>query len=353
MSGGVPVFDVHAHNFLRAEIDQCGAAGPEYGLDDEGVPFFRAGQMTMRNFHMFNGPQGSYTARLELMDELDVTAQLVISHAVTFFYREPIADAVHYNRVRNDAIAEFVAQSPRLFGAATLPLQSPDEAVKELHRATQELGLVATYLGATAGDRLLSDPAYEELWEEHARLGIPAMIHGNRGGGIDSPALPAREQHNLEVVLGYPIDEGMAVAHLLLGGVLERHPGLRIVSYHGGGMIPYQKGRLQHAFETQRAKNPTPTMRPFAELWSQVFFDTALHGRDSLEFLLRVQDPRNVVIGTNFGGWDQEAGLLDELAALGLSDDTIADVSYRNAARLFGILPEEIEMLHGGQTVAV
>jgi aminocarboxymuconate-semialdehyde decarboxylase len=327
---------VHAHVFLREELGRCGDLGPEIGVED-GVPFFRAGMHYQRNFSPYDGPQGSVEPRLELMDTLGIASQVLTANTMTFFYRAPVTTAVSFNRLRNEAMAETARTSPRLHGTATLPMQSPEAAVEELHRATKELGLRASHIGSTVGDRLLCDPAFDELWSEHEALGVPVMIHGVRTAGIDSPPDPARTPFSLDAVCGYPMDEGLAVAHLLLGGVLDRHPRLRVLIAHGGGFAPYQRGRLEAARRRGFGAVPIAEQRPFAEVWDQLHFDSALHNEESLAFLLRTNAATNVMVGTNFAGWDHETQATQGLLALDGEAADIALLAHGNAKRFFDL----------------
>jgi aminocarboxymuconate-semialdehyde decarboxylase len=142
----------------------------------------------------------------------------------------------------------------------------------------------------------------------------------------------------MDIIFGFAIDEALAVAHLLFGGVLDRHPGLHVHVAHGGGFAPFQKGRLEAALE-RRPWGKGLLQRSFDEQWAQLSFDTAVHRTDALEFLVRTEGADRVLLGSNFAGWDLEEKYLDKISSLGLSHADAAKILGGNARRIFAIDP--------------
>jgi aminocarboxymuconate-semialdehyde decarboxylase len=327
------VVDIHAHILLPGVMGTCGAAGPEMGRRADGTQYFRAGDYVLENVGFVNSPFSDVELRLEGMDRLGIDRQLVSPNPITYFYHRPVEEAVGFNRRHNDLIGEIVATHPRLVGAAALPLQDPEESCRELHRAVSELGLVCSYLGTDVAGAPLSDPRFEELWAEHERLGVPTVLHpGPRTSydGRDAFFGP----WDLDVIYGFAVDEGLAVAHLLFGGVLDRHPDLHVHVAHGGGFAPYQKGRLEAALE-KRPWARDLLGRSFDDQWRQLSFDTAVHRQDALAFLVSTEGADRVLLGSNFAGWDLEEGYLAMIESLGLDQDGVRAILGGNARRLF------------------
>ena len=329
------VVDVHAHILLPGVMGCCGTAGPEMGITSEGVQYFRAGDYRLENVKFVGSPFSDVDMRLEKMSELGIDRQLVSPNPVTYFYHVPASDAISFNRQHNEIVGELIASHPRLTGAAALPLQDPDESCAELNRSVTELGLVASYVGTNINGVPLSDRRFDELWSEHERLGVPVIVHPGPRTSY-SPAEPFLGQLELDIVMGFAIDEGLAVAHLLLFGVLDRHPKLHVHVAHGGGFAPYQKGRLEAALQ-KRPWGPTALTRPLDEQWQQLSFDTAVHRDDALGFLVSTEGADRVLLGNNFAGWDLEEDYADMVQRLGLSDDDNAAILGGNAKRIFGL----------------
>jgi aminocarboxymuconate-semialdehyde decarboxylase len=128
----------------------------------------------------------------------------------------------------------------------------------------------------------------------------------------------------------------LAVAHLLLAGVLDRHPHLRVHVPHGGGFAPYQKGRLELG-QVRRPWGQRLFERPFAEQWAQLSFDSAVHRLDALSFLVATEGSDRVLLGTNFAGWDYDESMTSAIEALDISDEDKQAILGRNAIRIFGI----------------
>lgn len=328
--------DVHAHILLPDVMGTCGAAGPEMGVRD-GVQFFRSGTYVLEHVRFVGSPFSDVERRIELMDRLRIEHQILSPNPLTYFYRQPVEDAVRFNRAHNDEMARIVALHPdRFSGFASLPMQDPAAATSELTRAVEQLGLVGSYVGTDFGGRALSDLTYAPLWEEHQRLGVPLTIHP---APVDVERAPGEEaamrQWDLDIVLGFGVDETLAVAHLLFGAVLDRHPRLHAHIAHAGGFAPYAKGRFRLAIK-KRPWAKDLLQRPFDELWRQLSFDCLTQDPSSMEFLVRAEGADRVLLGTNFAGWDQEDSIVEQVEALPIGEDARASILAGNARRLFG-----------------
>ena len=327
------VVDVHAHILLPGVMGTCGPAGPEMGVRPDGTTYFRAGDYVLEGVRFADSPFSDPELRIERMTELGIDRQLVSPNPITYFYHQPSADASEFNRRHNDEVAAICDRQPRLVGAAALPLQDVDLACDELSRAVGELGMVCSYLGSDVAGVPLSDPRFEELWAEHERLGVPVVVHPGPRSSY-RPGDAHFDPWDLDIIFGFAVDEGLAVAHLLFGGVLDRHPGLHVHVAHGGGFAPFQKGRLEAAL-LKRPYGKDLLSRPFADQWAQLSFDTAVHRDDALSFLVETEGADRVLLGSNFAGWDQEEGYLEMVERLGLGAGETAAVLGGNARRIF------------------
>ncbi|MST34605.1 amidohydrolase family protein [Acidimicrobiaceae bacterium USS-CC1] len=336
MSRGT-VLDVHSHILLPGVMGACGAAGPEMGAGPDGTPFFRSGDYVLENVRFAGSPFSDVELRLERMGQLGIDEQVVSPNPLTYFYRQPAPVAVDFNRRHNDLVAEIGRSHPALHGLACLPLQDVDAACAELERAVGQLGLLGSYIGSDVAGVPLSDRRFEPLWSEHERLGVPVVVHP-APRSAEQPADRMFGPWDLEILYGFLVDEAMAVAHLLLGGVLDRHPALAVHVPHGGGFAPYQKGRLQAGL-AKRPWGRELLRRPFADQWAQLSFDTAVHRDDALAFLVATEGTDRVLLGSNFAGWDQEERSVTMVEGLGLPPAGAAAVLGGNGRRLFGLAP--------------
>ena len=326
----VEAIDIHAHVFLPGVLGACGDAGPELGIRD-GVEYFRAGDYTINGVKFSDSPMSDPAKRLALMDQMSISFQILSPYPMLFFYEQRADVAAEFARTHNDEMADLVRRHPQRFaGFATLPMLQPDAAVLELRRAVLDLGLVGSYIGSSFGERQLSDPVFEQLWEEHVRLGVPVVIHP----GPSQPVDGKRPPWDLDLISGFSTDETTAVAHLVLGGVLDRHPKLVAIIPHGGGFAPYVRSRFEIAVE-KRPWGRGLLRRSFDQVWNQLVFDCLVHDALSLEYLIKAHGAERILLGTNFAAWDQDDHMIERLRNLSITPSEVQSVLAGNAKKLF------------------
>jgi aminocarboxymuconate-semialdehyde decarboxylase len=296
------VIDVHAHVVLEGTLGCAGHYGPELDMGPDGLPRFRVGTYVLHGVRYRDSPFMDVGRRLALNDHLGIDRQLLSPNPLTYFNHGEVEVAAASCRWHNDEMAAVVAGPPdRFLGAAQLPMQDVERAAAELRRAAGELGLVAAYIGTDFG-RTLDDPDLGVVWETAVALDVPVFVHP-APGGIDGPLRDERlRRYDLDLSLGFLYEETLAVAHLLYGGVLDRHPDLDVCLSHGGGASAFMAGRLQHQGRSRpwaRAE-PRDFLRGLRRLW----FDQHLHDERALALLTEVVGEDRLVVGTNLAGWD-------------------------------------------------
>ncbi|WP_410597290.1 amidohydrolase family protein [Amycolatopsis sp. lyj-23] len=242
MSGLV---DVHAHFLTRDYVDAAIAAG--HGSPD-GMPGW---------------PTWDVAAHLELMDRWGIAVSLLSISSPGVHFGDDAA-ARKLARHVNDTGAEVRRAHPDRFGHfASLPLPDVDGALAELAYAVDELGCDGVTIETNAGGRYLGDPSFGPLWTELERRRTPVFVH------------PTSPPHAEAISLGRPrpmleflFDTGRAVSDLVFAGVLQRHPGIRWIFTHGGGVLPLLAERLE-LFRTLLAADPEGPTVPaqIGELW--------------------------------------------------------------------------------------
>lgn len=297
-------FDVHAHVVLEAAFGAAGPYGPQLAEDAEGVPFFRIGSYSMKPMRYRGSLFMDPARRLEAMDRDGIGRQLLSPNPLTMLHKVEGRHAAGYCRVHNDAMAELVATRPdRFLGAAALPMQDVEQASKELDRAVNELGLVAPYVGTDFGFPL-DDPRLDDFYRHLVELDVPLLLHPASTGGSSGPDDPRLSRFDLSILLGYAYDETLAVAALVFGGVLERHPLLDVCVSHGGGAAVYLADKFAFAART-RPWVPEPVRElGFDHYLRRLWFDNHVHGPGSRHLLRQTLNVDHLVFGTNYGGWD-------------------------------------------------
>ncbi len=298
--------DVHAHVVLDEVMGAAGPHGPELGADDCGVPWFRVGDYRLHGVKYRESAFMDVDLRLTAMDEAGIDLQVLSPNPLTYFHYIDPAEAIEFCRKHNDVLAELVARHPdRLAGFAALPMQSPPAAAVELERATRELGLKGAYVGTEFGIEL-DDAHLDDFYAAVVACDVPLFFHP-APAGIDGPPGDARlRRFDLDLVLGFAAEESLAVATLVFGGVLDRHPDLDVCLSHGGGGAPFLQGRMACAarkrpWSPERLRAPGAFEAEMARIW----FDVHVHDPRSLTLLVDVVGDERLVWGTNFAGWDQ------------------------------------------------
>ena len=321
--------DIHAHVLLPGTLNTCGPAGPELTVNDD-VQSFRAGDYSIRGVRFADSPMSVPERRFALMQRMGITFQVLSPYPMLFFYDQPNQHAIEFARKHNDEMAALVRQYPaHLGGFATLPMQNPDAAAAELQRAVSELSLMGSYIGSDINGTPLSHPSFEPLWAMHTSLGVPTVIHPGPQK-LSSDKAP----WDLDLIIGFSMDETSAVAHLVLGGVLDRHPELIAVIPHGGGFAPYVRSRFESAI-SRRPWGKGLLDRPFSDLWNQLYFDTLIHDAVTLDYLVRAHGAARLLLGTNFAAWDQDDQMIERIAQLAVSPSEKEAILGGNARRLF------------------
>jgi aminocarboxymuconate-semialdehyde decarboxylase len=307
------VIDMHNHFIAPEVIDYLAREGSHYAtriVERESRRFFLIQEKAMRPI---DGPISNADARLADMDREGIAKQAI---SCVPFLMYPDVDAtlgLAIAQVNNDAMAALAAaDSAHFVPLASVPMQDPTAAAKELERAAK-LGLRGVEIPPKVIERHLDESDFEVFWEAAEALGMVVCIHP-----FEAAPSGALARYFLGNLVGNLYDTGLAAALLIYGGVLERHPKLRIVLYHAGGALPALVGRLDMGYRLVpecRAAIP----RPPSSYLSQFHFDIIAHNRAMLGHLVRTYGADRFVIGTDY---PLPAGLahpVQEVKALGLS----------------------------------
>ena len=145
------------------------------------------------------------------------------------------------SRIFNDAASQAsVAYPNRFVGMATLPMQAPKLALDELERAARLPGIRGIYLPTTVKGKELDDASFLPIYAACERLGFPVFLHP-----VDTIGKDRTGEFYLRNLLGNPYDTGVAAAHLIFGGVLDKFPSLEILLPHAGGTLPGYRGQIR------------------------------------------------------------------------------------------------------------
>jgi len=224
-----------------------------------------------------------------------------------------------------DAAAR-AAGSGQVIGLATLPLKDLEASIAELDRAIAR-GFRGVALPAFADGDYLGAPRFEALWAGIEARSLPVFVHPD--GARD----PWYQEYALWNSVGQPVEEARFLASMILEGMLERHPGLRIIVSHGGGYLPHYFGRLDRNV-TNMPDSVRHISRAPSEYLRDLYFDTCVYDVAVLDALIRRYGADHVVMGSDYPVGEREpVGFVR--SAEGLGEAQLAAILGGNAARLF------------------
>jgi len=316
------VIDVHAHVVLAETFGAAGDLGPEMGGQDGDAPWFRVGDYRLDGVRYQGSAFMDTGLRLARMQAAGIEFQVLSPNPLSFLHFVDTGTAIQFCETHNNALQAVVAaNSDHFAGMAALPMQDIGAAIAELERAVTTLGLRGGYIG-TDMPLPLDDLAMDRLYETCVRLNVPLFIHPSPAG-IDGPAGdPNLRDYDLDVVIGFAAQEALAVARLIYGGVLDRHPDLDICLSHGGGSTGYLIGRMAMASRKRPwASAELNADGAFEQRLSRLWFDNHLNNDNSLAMLTNIVGDDRLVFGTNFSGWDAPDDLSAHLPPLKLADN--------------------------------
>ena len=235
------IVDIHCHLNIAAADALIRAEIPNPPNPLPGSPL--SNQVNARLFAAIGPKLNGVDQRIADMDALGVDVQAISPSPGQYYYFAPPELGRDAARVVNDGMAAAVATHPdRLVGMGTVPLQNVEMAVAEMRRCVSELDLRGIEISSNVNGRELAEDDFRPFWAAAEELGVLVFMHPL--GFTHGQRLT---EHYLNNIIGNPIESTIAVSHLIFGGVLDAHPGLKLCVAHGGGYLPGYWGRMDHA----------------------------------------------------------------------------------------------------------
>lgn len=239
-------------------------------------------------------------------------------------------EGLRVSRIYNGALADLVQRYPdRVVALGTVPMQDPSLAAAELRSLMRMRGMRGVILAASVRGVYLGDPRFEPVWETAEELGALVFIHPTTQGF----ALPVMQEYYLWNTIGNPLETAVTAAHMVMAGVMEKHPRLKVLLAHGGGALLILRGRLNHAHSFQPMARSRLTESPEQSL-KRFYYDSLVHDPGVLADLIDAVGADHVLLGSDYPfdmGSDMPAAMVD---SLGLAQTERAKIFGGNAARL-------------------
>lgn len=290
--------DIHAHHVGQPLIARIDAEGARHGVkvikgEDGATRIEVGGRLTGMPLIP---PLNDEAARLKWMDEAGIDVQLLAGWMDLAGYHLSAEGGQWLARAQNETLAEMVARRPdRYAAAAMVPLQDAALAATELRHAVQVLGHRAVQIGARVEEEGLDAPQFDAFWSTAQELNVPVIIHP-----ADLAVPPRIRRLFLHILVGNPSETTFAAAALLLGGVFDRFPELRVLLVHGGGCVPYQFGRIDRGRVTAPPFARGSVKNPLGQYANNLYYDTVLHDEAAFRYLVERVGAGQIALGSDY-----------------------------------------------------
>ncbi len=246
-----------------------------------------------------SNPRNGWTPeqRIADMDSLGVDIQVVSTTAAFYRYDLDTEVTAAMHRECNDEVSQLTKDRPdRFAGLANIPMQDPTAAIEELERSMVTLGLKGAMINDTANNVTYDEPQYLPFWKAAEELGALIFIH-QRGG--DTLVTPRSDKYHLMNSIGNLVDRAVTYATFVFGGVMDKHPDLKICLAHGGGYTCFGIGRMDRGWQVRPEARVNIQEPPSAYL-RKFYYDCLTHSEPALRYLIDSVGIDRILFGTDW-----------------------------------------------------
>ena len=328
-------FDVHAH-VIVPEITGEVAWRPKVWRDDEGKQVV---ELDGKRIRAAVQEFVDIDRILAAQDEAGVDKVLLCPWVPLLYYDADPQDGLARARIQNEALSGLVrSHSDRVAALGAVPLQDPELAGSALRALMDEGVLRGVEVAASVRGVFLGDDRFEPFWDAAEATRALVFVHPTTRG-FDSPAF---QDHYLWNTVANPLETATTAAHMVVAGVMERRPRLRVLLAHGGGALMAVRGRMRHAHGFQPQARARLRESPDASI-RRFYFDTLTHDDALLRALIEYVGHEHVLLGSDYPFDMGDARHVDTVRALELAPEVEAAVLAGNAERLLGLEPARRE----------
>jgi predicted TIM-barrel fold metal-dependent hydrolase len=321
------LIDVHTHIYLRPYIEALALRGtvPRVIRDDSGEHLVIFPDEAER----LGATRPMPTSFYEPQQKLAFMASAGIDVSVVSLgnpWVDPFdaPDAVRLASSINDELAQLAQDHAAIETLGVLPVQDTRAAVREVERIATSTPLIGVILSTRPAGGHVDDAHMDPIWEALQRHEVPVLLHPHYALGYD---WMAGHGHAMPLALAFPFETSTAATRMILGGVVDRYPGLQVILSHAGGTLPYLMGRLEACIsaddiaDRRRCRGVEDYLRWF-------YYDAITYHPGPLRLLLDVVGPNRCMFGT-----DHPFGIADPAAGVRTIDAVTTTPQAREAIR--------------------
>lgn len=329
------VIDVHTTFYPESWLNYLGTRTKSPSLERRGPHSFVMRVKDSPNAYIDRLGHFNVEARLKDMDAAGVDMQILALTipGVEMIEREA---GIEWARRVNDELAAICQKYPDRFRFhIALPMQDINACVDEIERAYKKLGAKGILLFSNADGKSVTSQEYEPIYAKAEEYGLVVNVH---------PASPLTQdimrEHSLSVSLyGYIFDTSTVVMSMIWKGILERHPKLKVMHSHLGGVVPYTIGRVNGCWESfSKEMGLKLNKKPSEYYQEQVWVDTISYFEPAMRCALEFMGPDHIVLGTDYA---HRIGNLEDAVAwvkkFGLDEKDTNKILGENAAKIYNL----------------
>jgi aminocarboxymuconate-semialdehyde decarboxylase len=267
-------------------------------------------------------------------------------------YADP-ANALRLAQIASHSMAELCQQYPNRFPGfiGTAVMSNLDQMVADARYNIEELGALGMQIFTNVSGKPLDLPAFEPFFEYMASTGRPVWMHPARGANFPDYLSEEKSEYEIWWTFGWPYETSVAMSRLVFSGHFDRYPGLKVITHHAGGMIPFFEGRVGPGWDQMGARTTDSDLslvrkslkRPHLEYFREFAADTASFGsRKAIEHAIEFFGVENVVFASD-APFDPEGGpmyirdTMNILDSMDISDNVRQQIYQDNICRLTGL----------------
>jgi aminocarboxymuconate-semialdehyde decarboxylase len=330
--------DVHAHVVPRSFPSYMGATAPSgWPSMADAKPCHKHVMMAGRIYRTVSDKCWDVSKRVADMAEMGLDLQAIspMPELLSYWMAPPAANDLL--RYINDQMAEMVAHSDgRLVALGAVPLQDIDRAVTELHRLKHELGFAGIEIGSNVNGKPIGALEFDGFFAEVEKLDMAVFVHALRPAGMERLVGPAQ----LQQVLAYPTDIGLAAASVITSNLMLRRPNLRIAFSHGGGTLAALLPRLQEGYQVFPVLQESIHEAPIAQA-RRLYYDALVYDDATLLHLITKFGETQIMLGTDYPFAFHDRTPVTR-AASAIADDATRRLVLRDNARRFLAIAEPV-----------